>query len=89
MHITVDTVLAVASLITAAGAILGVFLGAARWFLRQNKQDEDIRQLKDENRLIVRALCACLDGLEQLGANHKVTQVKDELDRYINEQAHK
>ena len=34
------------------------------------------------------ALQACLDGLEQLGANHNVPEAKDKLSKYINQQAH-
>lgn len=60
-----------------------------KWFMKQEKQDVDIKQLKEENTLIVYALSACLDGLEQLGANHTVTDAKNRLDKYINKQAHK
>lgn len=56
---------------------------------RNEQQDSDIARLKDENCLIVYALSACLDGLEQLGANHTVPKAKNELDKYINKQAHK
>lgn len=52
-------------------------------------QDNAIERLKDENCLICFALSACLDGLEQLGANHTVPKAKDKLDKYINQQAHK
>ena len=52
-------------------------------------QDKDIDKIKEENTLIVFALSACLDGLQQLGANHTVTVAKDKLDKYINKRAHK
>ena len=38
--------------------------------------------------MITYALSACLDGLHQLGANSSVTDAKDKLDKYINQQAH-
>ena len=60
-----------------------------RWYLKQNVQDKDIDKIKEENTLIVFALSACLDGLQQLGANHTVTVAKDKLDKYINKRAHK
>ena len=83
------TILALASLLAAVTAILGVIFAVYRWYLKQNKQDVDIRQIKEENTLIVYALSACLDGLGQLGANHAVSTAKDKLDKYINKQAHK
>lgn len=87
--ISAGTILALASLLAAVTAIFGVIFAVYRWVLKQNKQDVDIVQMKEENALIVYALSACLDGLEQLGANHTVTTAKDKLDKYINKQAHR
>ena len=47
-----------------------------------------IQRIKDENCLICFGLSACLDGLQQLGANHTVPVAKDKLDKYLNQQAH-
>ena len=87
--LTANTIITAASVVTALGAILGVFTALCRWIERQKKQDEDITQIKQENALIVSALSACLDGLMQLGANHTVPKAKEELDDYINTQAHR
>lgn len=78
-----------ASLLTALGVILGFVLKVHKWYLKQEKQDEEIKQIKEEDKLICYALSACLDGLMQLGANHTVPVVKDKLDKYLNQQAHK
>lgn len=87
--ITADTVITAAAVITALGVITGAFAALCKWMERQKEQDEDIAQLKRENTLIVHALSACLDGLEQLGANHTVPKAKEMLNEYINEQAHR
>ncbi len=50
---------------------------------------EDIDRIKEEDTLICYALAACLDGLEQLGANHTVPKAKDKLEKYLNQQAHR
>ena len=55
---------------------------------RQKEQDEDIKAIKKENSLIVESIRACLDGLEQLGANHTVPAAKSKIDSYLNEKAH-
>lgn len=85
----VDVILQAAALIAALATIFGVIFSIYRWYLKQEKQDKDIVQIKEENTLIVFALSACLDGLQQLGANHSVPKAKDKLDKYINKQAHK
>ena len=86
--ISVETILSVASVITAVITIGGVIFAIYRWYLRQNRDTEEIKKLKRENALICYALSACLDGLMQLGANHSVPTVKDKLDKYINQTAH-
>ena len=84
---TVD-ILKVAEILAALAAVGGAVFGVVKWVLRQNKQDEDIRSMKEEQTLICFALKACLDGLEQLGANHTVPVAKDKLEKYLNQKAH-
>lgn len=88
MYITWQTVITAASVLGAAGVILGTVLAVYRWYLKQEKQDRDILKMKEENTLICFALAACLDGLMQLGANHTVPVAKEKLDKYLNQQAH-
>lgn len=87
--VSADTIITIAAVITALGVIFGVIFAIYKWYLKQEKQDKDIAHIKEEDTLIVFALSACLDGLQQLGANHTVPIVKDKLDKYINQQAHK
>ena len=49
---------------------------------------KDVINLKKENGLTMRAMLACLDGLEQLGCNHSVTKTKKDLENWLNELAH-
>ena len=87
--INADTIITAAAIITALGVIFGVVFAVYRWYLKQEKQDKDIAHIEEEDTLIVFALSACLDGLQQLGANHTVPIAKDKLDKYINQRAHK
>lgn len=87
--VSADTIITIAAVIGALGVIFGVIFAVYRWYLKQEKQDKDITRIKEEDTLIVFALSACLDGLQQLGANHTVSIAKDKLDKYINQQAHK
>lgn len=88
MTITVNTIVTAAAALTAICAIFGAVFAAYRWYLRQERQDVDIARLKSEDIMICRALSACLDGLQQLGANHTVPVAKKELDEFLNKQAH-
>lgn len=87
--VSADTIITIAAVIGALGVIFGVVFAVYRWYLKQEKQDKDIAHIKEEDALIVFALSACLDGLQQLGANHTVPIAKDKLDKYINQRAHK
>jgi hypothetical protein len=48
-----------------------------------------LKSIKDENRLICEALAACLNGLNQLGANGPVTKAREKLENYLNMEAYK
>ena len=87
--ISIQTVITVVSALSSVGVVVGAILACHKWFLKQQKQDEDIAKMKEENCLICYGLEACLDGLEQLGANHSVPVAKDKLNKYLNQQAHK
>lgn len=84
-----DTIITISAVLGATITILGVLFAAYKWYLKQESQDKDIAKIKEENTLICFALSACLDGLQQLGANHTVPVAKDKLDKYLNQQAHK
>lgn len=89
MTITAETIITFAAIVGALVTIFGIIFAVYRWYLKQEKQDKDIAKMKEENTLICFALSACLDGLQQLGANHTVPVAKDKLDKYLNQQAHK
>lgn len=90
MDITInaDTLIKAAAVISAVLAIAGVVFAVYRWYLKQNKQNDEIKKIKSENTLICYGLSAALDGLIQLGANHNVSTAKEKLDKHLNQQAH-
>ena len=85
----IEGIKAVAAIMAAVGVIFGAIFAVYRWYLRQKDQDKDIRALKEEQALICYALRACLDGLEQLGANHTVPDARERLEKHLNLEAHK
>lgn len=88
MYISVEDIKNAAALTTAIIGLLGIVFSAYKWYLKQNKQDKDIKAMKDEQCLLCYAQIACLDGLEQLGANGNVSKAKDKLEKHMNQKAH-
>lgn len=88
MYIDVNTAITAASLITAVVAIFSVIFDVYRWYLRQNKQDEEIKKMKSEQCLLTYSVLACLKGLKEQGCNGPVTEAIDKIEKHINKQAH-
>lgn len=85
-----------ASIVTSIGVIFTALFAAYRWYLKQNKQDEEIEKLKDEDIKKIKeeqcmhtyVLLAILDGLKQQGCNGAVTEAREKLSKHINKLAH-
>lgn len=88
MTVTAQTIITGAALLAAVIAILKQYNKVYDMVTHQKEQDRDIKTIKREQTMTIYALQACLDGLEQLGANHNVPEAKDKLSKYINQQAH-
>ena len=78
-----------AATITALGVIFGAIFAAYKWFLKQEKQDRDIKSIKEEQSVLVRGVLACLKGLKEQGCNGPVTDAIEQIENHINKQAHK
>lgn len=85
----VEIVTTVASIITAAGVIIGVVIGAVKWFARQEKQDIDIVAMKEEQTVLTHGVLACLKGLKEQGCDGPVTEAIEQIEDFINKRAHK
>lgn len=53
-----------------------------------DEYDKQIKQIKEEQCLLSYCMLATLDGLKQLGADGKVTEARDKLDKHLNKIAH-
>ena len=82
-------IISIASLITALGVILGVILSVHKWYLKQEKQDDDIKVIKEEQSILTQGVLACLKGLKEQGCDGPVTLAIEKIESYINQQAHK
>lgn len=73
----------VVSSITIASALLGVAAYVANLAFRFKKLERQAEHRKEDTKIILSSLLACLDGLHQQGANGIVTKTKAELEEYI------
>ena len=82
-------IITIASVITALGVIFGVIFAVYRWYLKQEKQDNNIKTIKEEQTLLTYGVLACLKGLKEQGCDGPVTTAINQIEKYINKQAHK
>lgn len=82
-------IITAASIITALGVIFGAVFSAYKWYLKQNKQDDAIKQIKVEQSILTQGVLACLKGLKEQGCDGPVTQAIIEIEKYLNKQAHR
>ena len=84
-----EIITTVAGVITALGVILSVLFAAYKWYLKQEKQDTDMKAIKEEQFLLTQGVLACLKGLQEQGCDGPVTSAIKQLETHINKQAHK
>ena len=84
-----EIITAVAGVITALGVIFGVIFAIYKWYLKQEKQDKDIKFIKEEQIILTQGVLACLKGLQEQGCDGPVTTAITQLENHINKQAHK
>ena len=84
-----QTIITIASVITALGVIFGVVFTVYRWYLKNEKQDNDIKSIKEEQSILTHGVLACLKGLKEQGCNGPVTEAINQIETHLNKQAHK
>ena len=85
----VDVIIIIASVITALGTIIACFTTIHKWILRQNKQDDDIKSIKEEQKVLTTGVLACLKGLKEQGCDGPVTEAISSIENHLNKEAHK
>ena len=78
-----------AATITALGVVFGAIFAVHKWFLKQEKQDKDIKAIKEEQTVLTQGILACLQGLHEQGCNGPVTAAIERIETHLNNQAHK
>ena len=74
---------------TAGKKILKDEDGAVCGVLAQNKQGEDIRSIKEEQKVLTSGVLACLKGLKEQGCDGPVTDAIRDIEGHLNREAHR
>ncbi len=84
-----ELITSAASAITASGVVLGIIFAIYNWYLKNEKQEDAIKAIKEEQSVLTRGVLACLKGLKEQGCNGPVTDAIKDIESHLNEQAHK
>ena len=84
-----ELITTLAATITALGVIFGAIFAIYKWYLKQEKQDKDIRDIKEEQTVLTQGVLACLKGLQEQGCDGPVTIAIKQIENHLNKQAHK
>lgn len=88
MYVDGDTIIKIASILTALGVIGGVIVAIVKIVLRDKHQSEMIKVMQEEQRIICRGLRGALAGLIEQGCNGPCKEALAMLDDYLNTEAH-
>lgn len=85
---TPQTIISLAALIGAIGALIALYNKGYDFVKRQKKQDEIIKDIQEEQTLLTYGVLACLKGLHEQGANGPVTEAIAKIEKHLNQKAH-
>ena len=83
-----ELLLILAEVMGAGAVVFGAIFALYRWVLRQNKQDTEIKALKEEQTVICYGVLAALKGLREQGCNGPVTEAINKIEKHLNQKAH-
>ena len=89
MSHVVEIIITTDSVVTALGVIFGILFAFFKWLMKRDKNDVEIREIKEEQTILTKGVLACLKGLKEQGCDGPVTAAIVEIEDHINKQAHK
>ncbi len=84
-----ETLISIAAVISALTVIFNLMFMVHNWYLKNEKQDKSIKEIKEEQSILTNGVLACLKGLKEQGCNGPVTEAINHIEEHINKQAHK
>lgn len=99
IEVTAQTVITFAALLSAIGGIVALIVKLVHWVDNQKAQDgkitaleekheEDMKEIREESRLMIEGLLACLKAHQADGHNGPVTENIKSIETYLYDKAH-
>lgn len=90
MQITLTTqmVITFAGFVAALGGLFAIYNKGYDFVKRQQKQDDDITDIKKEQAILTYGVLACLKGLVEMGCDGAVKEAVTKIETHLNEKAH-
>ena len=89
MYIDADVIIKAASLLGALGALGGAVIALYKQYESNKRQDEVIREIREEQTLICYGLRSVLKGLIEQGCDGPCKDALNMLDKHLNKSAHR
>ena len=83
-----NTVISLATLIAAVGSIIGVIRWGVKYVDHAKEQDEKLKSIQKEQKVICYGIMSCLRGLREQGCDGPVDEALKRLESHLNEAAH-
>ena len=83
-----QTLITIAAVLTAIGTILKNYNKGYDWVKTQQKQEDEIKAIKEEQQLLTTGILACLKGLQEQGCDGSVTDAIAQIEAHLNKKAH-
>ena len=88
MYVTWQTIVTVAAVLAAIFAILRYYNKGYDWVKTQEKQEAEIKTIKEEQQLLTTGILACLKGLQEQGCDGSVSDAIGKIEAHLNKKAH-
>ena len=86
--LSAQTIISVAALVGAIGALAALYNKGYDFVKRQKDQDDVIKDIQSEQALLTLGVLACLKGLKEQGCNGPVTEAINKIEQHLNDKAH-
>ncbi len=88
MLVTWQTVITAAAVVAAVMALFRSYNKGYDFVKHQAEQDKVIKDIQEEQQVLVTGMLACLKGISQLGANGPVTEAIASLEQHMIKKTH-